>query len=76
MENIIYVTGFGPFKGHEEKNASWEAVKLLPDSLEVSDKVFVLRKEEISVTYEEVNRKVPEIWETKPKVRIKKNIPD
>lgn len=69
MENLIYVTGFGPFKGHEEKNASWEAVKLLPDSIQVNDKVFVLRKEEVSVTYEEVNSKVPQIWETKPKVR-------
>lgn len=69
MENLIYVTGFGPFKGHEERNASWEAVKLLPDSITVRDKVFALRKEEVPVTYEEVNTKVPQIWETKPKVR-------
>lgn len=69
MENVVYVTGFGPFKGHEEKNASWEAVKLLPDSITVREKVFTLRKEEVPVTYEQVNSKVPEIWKPNPKVR-------
>lgn len=62
----ILVTGFGPFNGHNI-NASWEAVKLLPD--EVDD--FVLVKTEIPVIYDKVERKIPTLWkELNPQVNL------
>ncbi|XP_052867231.1 pyroglutamyl-peptidase 1 [Anopheles cruzii] len=66
MPKTIIVTGFGPFRGHENRNASWEAVRLLPDVFHFKDQPFELRKYEVPVTYEAVDRLVPLIWDTKP----------
>uniref|UniRef100_A0A6E8VR54 Pyroglutamyl-peptidase I n=1 Tax=Anopheles coluzzii TaxID=1518534 RepID=A0A6E8VR54_ANOCL len=65
-EKIIIVTGFGPFAGHEERNASWEAVKLLPDVFHFRKDAYQLRKYQVPVIYEEVNRILPHIWNQKP----------
>lgn len=56
MKSIL-VTGFGPFGDHKI-NASWEAVKLLPDELEK----FKIVKMEIPVAYHIVETKIPELW--------------
>lgn len=42
----IYVSGFGPFRGHEDCNASIEAVKLLPDSIDLNAVKFKINKSE------------------------------
>lgn len=42
----IYVSGFGPFRGHEDCNASTEAVKLLPDSIDLKAVKFKINKSE------------------------------
>lgn len=52
MEKVIYCTGYGVFKGHEEKNASWEAVKLLPERIETLGMTFIIKKIELPVVYE------------------------
>ncbi|XP_055593459.1 pyroglutamyl-peptidase 1 [Uranotaenia lowii] len=70
MSKTIFVTGFGPFAGHEERNASWEAVKLLPDRYLYKGINYVVRKLEIPVTYEAVNAVVPKIWNEKPALVI------
>lgn len=67
-ELLIYVTGFGPFVGHEEKNASWEAVRLLPTKHKVKNQSFQIKLIEIPVIYEEVNKYVESIWKDDPKV--------
>ena len=54
MENLIIVTGYGRFVGHEV-NASGEAVKLLPNELKVGTKNFRIKQMEISVEYEDGN---------------------
>ncbi|XP_018571007.1 pyroglutamyl-peptidase 1 [Anoplophora glabripennis] len=59
MTNNIIVTGFGPFRNHNV-NASWEAVKLLPDSFYG----FNIIKQEIPVTYYHVENYVPDLWNT------------
>lgn len=60
----ILVTGFGPFRDHKI-NASWEAVKLLPDNING----YNIVKKEISVTYYDVETNVPTLWkELKPVV--------
>ena len=69
-EKIIIVTGFGPFAGHEERNASWEAVKLLPDVFHFRKDAYQLRKYQVPVIYEEVNRILPQIWNQKPDVSL------
>lgn len=67
-ELLIYVTGFGPFVGHEIINASWEAVRLLPTKHTVRNQSIHLKLIEIPVIYDEVNKYVERIWKDKPKV--------
>lgn len=63
--NLIVVTGYGQFKGHDI-NASGEAVKLLPENIEINGKTFDIRKKIIEVVYEDVDGAVDEIWNMKP----------
>lgn len=65
MENLIIVTGYGQFAGHEV-NASGEAVKLLPSKVKVGSKNYEIRQIEVSVEYEDVDKKVEEIWKMNP----------
>ena len=57
---IIVVTGFGLFRDYEV-NASWEAVKGLPDIWSDRDNTLII--EEIPVEYDFVQKQVPEKWE-------------
>ncbi|XP_058818797.1 pyroglutamyl-peptidase 1 [Topomyia yanbarensis] len=70
MSRTIFVTGFGPFAGHEERNASWEAVKLLPDSYQHHKVKYTIQKLQIPVTYEAVDAAVPKIWNQNPALVI------
>lgn len=65
MEDLIIVTGYGQFYGHKV-NASGEAVKLLPREIAVGPKKYEIRTMEVSVEYEDVDKKVVEIWKQKP----------
>lgn len=67
-ENAIHVTGFGVFRGFTSKNPSWEAVSQLPDHIEHNGQTIPIVKHQVPVTYEAVDKKVHEIWSTKPKV--------
>lgn len=69
MENLIVVTGYGQFAGHEV-NASGEAVKLLPKEIVVGTKKFKIHTVEVSVEYEDVDRVVEEVWSMKPHLVI------
>lgn len=68
---VVVVTGFGPF-GIHSKNASWEAVKLLPHmNLETECDVTLVMKE-IPVAYDEVDQIIPTLWqEHKPLVEYR-----
>lgn len=65
MDNLIIVTGYGQFAGHEV-NASGEAVKLLPDEITVGSEKYTIKRIEVSVEYEDVDKKLKEIWMQKP----------
>jgi hypothetical protein len=69
MEDLIVVTGYGQFAGHEV-NASGEAVKLLPDDVKIEDKKYKIVKIHLSVEYEEVDRAVLEIWKMRPRLVV------
>ncbi|XP_016993996.2 pyroglutamyl-peptidase 1 [Drosophila takahashii] len=67
---LIVVSGFGPFLGHEAVNASWEAVKLLPEVLTHNDIEYDLEKRLVSVEYGAVDEAVTEIWDRQPDLVI------
>lgn len=67
--DLIYVTGFGLFGGHEQVNASWEAVRLLPTVHILADgSRYRLKLREVPVTYSDVDQAVDDIWKEDPKV--------
>jgi len=55
----VIVTGFGPFQGHEI-NASWEAVRLLPN-LANGDEINLLI-EQLPVDYSYCSNRIPKLW--------------
>nr|CAH7744939.1 unnamed protein product [Callosobruchus chinensis] len=57
MNDTVLVTGFGPF-GEHRVNASWESVKLLPDTIHNTSII----KKEIPVVYSCVDSTVPSLW--------------
>ena len=59
---IIVVTGFGLFRDYTV-NASWEAVKGLPDIWNDLENMLII--EEIPVEYEFIQKNVPEKWKDK-----------
>lgn len=65
---LVVVTGFGPFLGHETINASWEAVKLLPNSLSNEGTNYELERRKVPVEFAAVDKAVTEIWQSEPKV--------
>lgn len=51
-----------PICRHEEKNASWEAVQLLPQSFKLNDKEVSIEKYKIEVKYDAVDEIIEKIW--------------
>jgi pyrrolidone-carboxylate peptidase len=69
MEKLVIVTGYGQFAGHEV-NASGEAVKLLPEKIEIGDVKYKIKKIEIQVSYDCVDKALEHIWSIKPHLVI------
>lgn len=67
---LIYVTGFGPFAGHVQANASWEAVRLLPTEHLIENQQCRIKLLEIPVIYTDVDKAIEHIWQENPKVNI------
>lgn len=67
-ENVIHVSGFGPFRGFTTSNPSWEAVSILPDYIVHNGEKIPIVKHYIPVTYTAVDQKIHEIWSSNPKV--------
>lgn len=66
MNDVVLVTGFGPFEGHKV-NASWEAVKQLKKRETNGVEIVV---EEIPVIYSYVEERIPLLWKKyNPKVK-------
>lgn len=59
-KNTVVVTGFGPFR-HYPINASWEAVRLIPDILDTEQININLIIEEIPVEYEETLTRISKL---------------
>lgn len=68
-EILIYITGFGLFSGHEQINASWAAVKLLPSDIKFGTFHCRIKIIEVPVTYSDVDKAVENIWKENPKVQ-------
>lgn len=67
-EIIIYVTGFGLFDGLE-KNASWEAVRLLPSNHHFKNNIrCIIKRLQVPVEYAAVDRAIDKIWTENPDV--------
>jgi pyroglutamyl-peptidase len=58
------------FERHEEKNASWEAVKLLPNDIEHNNLNFKVAKRKVEVKYDVVDQQVNDIWNQNPELVI------
>ncbi|XP_055390122.1 pyroglutamyl-peptidase 1 [Condylostylus longicornis] len=70
-ERLIVVTGFGPFAGHELMNASWEAVRILPETLiSKNQNHYKVEKIFIAVTYDDVDKNIENIWKRNPDLVI------
>ncbi|XP_017053056.1 pyroglutamyl-peptidase 1 [Drosophila ficusphila] len=67
---LIVVSGFGPFTGHDTINASWEAVKLLPEVLSYNGTEYDIEKRLVQVEYGAVDEAVTEIWKRQPDLVI------
>lgn len=61
MQDTVIVTGFGPFRNHNV-NASWEAVRFLPTTGIEKELGIRLVTEEVPVSYEYVETKIPQLW--------------
>lgn len=55
---------------HEDKNASWEAVKLLPNEVLCKDTKFKVNKCKVEVKYACVDKEVENIWGQEPHLVI------
>lgn len=60
-KRCVIVTGFGPFNGYDV-NASWEAVRLLPELDVENDLNVKLVTKQIPVAYESVTNIIPSLW--------------
>ncbi|XP_063700365.1 pyroglutamyl-peptidase 1 [Culicoides brevitarsis] len=69
-QNLIIVTGFDIFVGHEIRNASWEAVKLLPSTIKHEEVEYSIDTLKVPVSYEAVDEIIPKIWARNPKLVI------
>ncbi|CAG0915939.1 unnamed protein product [Notodromas monacha] len=58
---VVYVTGFGPFRDVTE-NASWAAVRLLPETGIETELNIRLVIEEVPVAYDHVSNETCERW--------------
>lgn len=67
---LIHVTGFDVFNGFESVNPSWEAVQLLPNSIELNGITYSIQKHKVPVSYGAVDAKIDELWTDSPAVSL------